>query len=57
MPEWMIRLLMWLLPQVSEELRTRLVEFAQKFREDARQTENPLDDLLADIICWIFQVP
>lgn len=57
MPEWMIRLLMWLLPQVSEELRTRLVEFAQKFREDARETENPLDDLLADIICWIFQVP
>lgn len=56
MPEWIVKLLMWLLPLISGPLRERLESFAKGFREDARKTDNPLDDLLADILCWLLGI-
>lgn len=56
MPNWLIRLLTWLLPLVSGPLRKDLEQFAKKFREDARKTENQADDILADILCWLLGI-
>ena len=56
MPNWLIRLLTWLLPLVSPQLRKDLEIFAKKFREDARKTENQADDVLADILCWLLGI-
>lgn len=52
MPEWMFRLLFYILPVVSKPLRAELETFARKFREDALKTENQMDDLLAEVLCW-----
>lgn len=57
MPNWLIRLLSWLLPLVSVPLRKDLETFAKKFREDALKTENQADDILAEIICWLLGIP
>lgn len=56
MPKWLLRLLVWVLPLVSGPLREDLVKFAKKFREDARSTPNPADDVLADILCWLIGI-
>jgi len=57
MSSWILRLLPLILQAISEPLRNELVKFAKKFREDARKTPNPWDDFIADIICWLLQVP
>lgn len=41
---------------VSVDLVVNLRNFAIKFREDARQTENPWDDIVADLICGILGI-
>ncbi len=56
MPNWLIKLLTWLLPLVTPELRKRLEEFARQFRIDAKKTENKADDILADILCWFLAI-
>jgi len=56
MNRWLIKLLAQILQVVSAPLRDTLVKFANDFREQARKTPNPWDDVLADIICWLFQV-
>lgn len=53
MSDWMIRLLRMLLLQMSGPLRVELEAFAVKFRENAAKTQNPMDDVLADILCWV----
>ena len=56
MSNWLFRLLMLALAALSAPLREALVKFAKEFREKARKTENPWDDLVADILCWLLQV-
>jgi len=56
MPKWLLRLLSWILPLISVPLRKQLEEFARQFREDARKTDNPADDILADILCWMLGI-
>lgn len=56
MSEWLIKLFRQLLAAVSGPLREQLESFARKFREDARQTSNPMDDILADILCWLLGI-
>lgn len=56
MGTWMIRLLRQLLTVASGPLRQQLTEFAKKFREEAKATPNPWDDVLADVICWLLGV-
>lgn len=56
MPKWLLTLLRWLLPLVSVPLRTNLEKFAREFREEARKTSNPADDILADILCWLLGI-
>lgn len=46
-----------ILGSVSVNLLIQLKEFAEKFREDARKTENPWDDILADFMCGMLGVP
>lgn len=41
---------------VSGPLREQLERFARQFREDARKTSNPMDDILADILCWLLGI-
>lgn len=56
MPNWLIKLLVLVLPLVTPELRDKLVEFAKSFREDAKATDNPLDDVLAAILCGLLGI-
>lgn len=52
----MLKLLPNLVASISAPLRTELVSFAKKFREDAKKTTNPWDDFAADIICFVLGV-
>jgi len=56
MNSWIINLIRKILLSSSGPLRKTLNDFAVSFRESARKTANPWDDILADIICWILQV-
>ncbi len=53
---WLLRLLPNLIASLSANLRTELINFAKKFREDAKKTDNPWDDFLADIICYVLGI-
>jgi len=53
---WLLKLLPNLVASISAPLRTELVNFAKKFREDAKKTPNPWDDFAADIICFVLGV-
>jgi len=46
-----------MLGSVSSNLLVTLKEFALRFRADARDTENPWDDILADFICGMLGIP
>lgn len=46
-----------MLGSVSITLLKDLKAFAIKFREDARTTPNPWDDLMADFMCGILGIP
>lgn len=46
-----------MLGSVSETLLISLRAFAIRFRQDARDTANPWDDILADFICGMIGVP
>jgi len=46
-----------ILGSVSANLLVGLKEFAEKFRSDARATDNPWDDILADFMCGMLGVP
>lgn len=50
---WFMKLLPNLVASISEPLRKALVDFAKKFREDAKKTPNPWDDFAADVLCWV----
>lgn len=56
MNSWIINLIRRILGSASAPLRKVLTDFAVSFRDQARKTTNPWDDILADIICWILQV-
>lgn len=46
-----------MLGSVSENLLVTIREFATSFREDAEQTENPWDDILANFMCGLLGIP
>ena len=54
--KWLLKLLPNLVASISSPLRTELVSFAKKFREDAKKTANPWDDFAADIICFVLGI-
>ena len=56
MNKWIIELIRKILGSASGPLRKVLTDFAVSFRDQARKTANPWDDILADIICWVLQV-
>lgn len=53
---WLLRLLPNLIASISPQLRAALVKFAKDFREDCKKTENPWDDFLADLICYVLGI-
>lgn len=57
MNQWWLRLLAMVLAAISGPLRQDLIKFAEEFRAKAKKTENPWDDFLADIICWLLGMP
>ena len=46
-----------ILGSVSANLLVGLKDFANSFREQARKTDNPWDDILADFICGMLGIP
>ena len=56
MGKWFFTLLMQVLGAMTPQLRKTLEAFAKDFREQARKTPNPWDDLLADVICSLLGV-
>lgn len=56
MGNWMINLLRQILSVASEPVRDMLVNFATDLRTSAKQTPNPWDDILADVVCWLLNV-
>lgn len=40
-------------PEIAAELK----RFARDFREKAKKTENPWDDVAADLLCFVLGVP
>lgn len=56
MQNWLIELLMKVLVSISPSLREELVKFATEFRNKAKGTANPWDDILAEALCWIIGV-
>ena len=55
MNNWIITLIRAILSSSSGPLRKTLNDFAISFKESAKKTANPWDDILADILCWILQ--
>ena len=53
----LIRILLTLFPQISEELRRALIEFLLEFYRKAVETDNPWDDFLARFLLRIFSIP
>ena len=51
------RLVLQILGSISGDLMTGLKDFAVKFRNQARKTTNPWDDVLADLICGLLGIP
>ena len=45
-----------MLGSISGNLMVQLKMFAVKFREDARATTNPWDDIIADLICGMLGI-
>ena len=45
-----------MLGSISGDLLKGLKEFAVKFRNDARATTNPWDDVIADLICGMLGI-
>ena len=43
-------------PVMSRELREQLQNVLRTFRENARKTSNPLDDVVAGLLCDIMDV-
>lgn len=54
--EWIVKLIMNVLSNVSEPSRVELVNFAKNFRQHVQEKQNPYDDFLASIICWILNI-
>ena len=46
-----------LVDSISGELRTVIVEGLQEARKKARETDNKMDDIVMDFLCFIFNVP
>lgn len=56
MNAWYLRILKMILGVISGPLREELVTSALAFRVKARETDNPWDDILADMLCWALNI-
>ncbi|GAI16062.1 unnamed protein product [marine sediment metagenome] len=56
MKQFIIRLFAQILGAASPAIRTDLVTFCKKYKEEAKKTPNPWDDILAEMLCWIVGV-
>jgi len=54
MKQLLIKLLIQIITLITPELRKTLCEGLQAFREKARQSKNPWDDLAAEALLYIF---
>ena len=46
-----------LVDSISGELRKTIVEGLEKARVKARETDNKFDDIIMDLLCFVFNVP
>lgn len=56
MKDWLVDLLRQILSVASGPIRDLMINFATDLRNQAKATPNPWDDILADIVCWLFGV-
>jgi len=52
----LIGILKKMVNSVSGELREAIVDGLKKGREAAKKTDNKMDDILMDLLCFIFNV-
>lgn len=57
MGQFILNLIKQLLTVASPPLRAELLKFVNDYRESAKKTPNPWDDILAGLLCWIVGVP
>lgn len=50
------RLVLQMLGSISGDLLEQLKQFAVKFRKDARETANPWDDVVGDLMCGLLGI-
>jgi len=46
-----------LVDSISGELRTAIAEGLKKARVKAKSTDNKMDDIIMDLLCFVFNVP
>lgn len=56
MSKWLLKLLPLIMKALSGPIRAELVNFAKGFRVKAKATDNPWDDFVADILCWLLMI-
>lgn len=53
MRQFIIRLFAQILGAATPAMRAELEKFCTDYRESAKKTPNPWDDILAEMLCWI----
>lgn len=56
MGEFMLRLISQIFSVASPAMRAELAKFCSDYKESAKKTPNPWDDILAEMLCWIVGV-
>jgi len=46
-----------LVDSISGELRKAIIDGLTKARKKARETDNKMDDIVMDLLCFVFNVP
>jgi len=52
----LVGILQKMVNSISGELRVAIVEGLIKGRESAKKTDNKMDDILMDLLCFVFNV-
>lgn len=56
MREFLIQLFAQILAVATPAFREQLVKFCIEYRDAAKKTPNPWDDILANLLCWMVGV-
>jgi len=54
MKELLIKLLLQTITLMTPEIRNILCDMLKSFREKAKKSKNPWDDIIADVLIYIF---